>query len=545
MSGKEKGYRIRYTLGKGKRGEITLSSKTAPTVAAEFTRLVLALADFHREGARLTLRDKQSIEILPTALREKLISHNLIEGKPDEVIPTLGVFLKKYFASRPDKSQSMHKRIQNYLTEYFGENKRIDLITPVEAAGIKQYLMNERKKPKGKRGGCLSETTIDRAVVSFKNCFKTAVDWGYLKVSPFANVKGGKTSNRKRRHYVTPYEFQQALNSVEKVELKIIFVFARYAGLRIPSEIQDLKFSNFKFEENGDASFDISPLGKTGERVVPLFDELRPYFDILLKFAKPNQEYLFPKYRLCKGIGTLIRKRMAKAGLPIWTQFFTNCRRSCMKDKLEQGFTEREMTLVFGNTQDVRNEYYYFETERRKVAALARRQAAEAAENVPPDFPPSYSDDLVFPPDSPSFRISFWDEFNDDTPDEEVAFRLLCRQGWSHEKAHAHLLRAKDMSSFGKYVKSMREKVNAYRKGRISQWQFLPGAVIFAARLLWEHIKEIVYLPTEAGKYMEGQWLDELTEWRGDFLYSIPPCRFLLPFGERGCVMNDLLPKTK
>ena len=137
------------------------------------------------------------------------MAKGLIDGKPDEKIPTLGVLLKKYIASRPGKSPTMHKRIWNYLTEYFGENKRIDLITPEEAALMPQYLMNGRKKPKGKRGGCLSETTVERAIVSFKDVFARAIEWGYIKSNPFAKVKGGKTSNKLRRYYITDYEFQQ------------------------------------------------------------------------------------------------------------------------------------------------------------------------------------------------------------------------------------------------------------------------------------------------------------------------------------------------
>ena len=137
MKCKDKGHRIRYTLGKGKRGEITLSGKATPVVVAEFKELVKVLADYIHEGIEISKRDKRRIENLPPALREKLITHKLIEGTPDEVIPTLGVFLKKYFASRPDKSQHMHRRIWIYLTEYFGEHRRLDLITPAEAAGDK------------------------------------------------------------------------------------------------------------------------------------------------------------------------------------------------------------------------------------------------------------------------------------------------------------------------------------------------------------------------------------------------------------------------
>jgi len=147
-----KGWRIVFTDNNGV-GELTLPSGVEEAVYKETKRLTLLLAKRKRFGRALSDPDQAAVDNFYPFVRDKWIAKGLIDGKPSEKIPTLGAFLKSYFASRPEKDSKQHQAIWNYLTEYLGENTRIDLITPAKAAGIKNYLMNERPLPKGKRGG--------------------------------------------------------------------------------------------------------------------------------------------------------------------------------------------------------------------------------------------------------------------------------------------------------------------------------------------------------------------------------------------------------
>ncbi|MDR1268448.1 MAG: hypothetical protein LBK82_02880 [Planctomycetaceae bacterium] len=92
--------------------------------------------------------------------------------------------------------------------------------------------------------------------------------------------------------------------------------FARYAGLRIPSEIRDLRFTSFSASclSTGNGIFQVPTSGKTGTRCIPFFIELVPYLKAIHEKSKPEQEFVFEKYRNCKNVGTLIKKKMRKAG---------------------------------------------------------------------------------------------------------------------------------------------------------------------------------------------------------------------------------------
>jgi hypothetical protein len=322
---------VTFTTSKG-RGRFELSSDIELRHYKETKRLAKLFADYERIGRSIGSSDLASYEALPSKVKDQFIKHGLREGTKSQKIPTLGVLLNKYFASRGNKSSD--KRMWDYLTEYFGEHKRIDLITADEAAGIKDYLKNKRKKPKGKRGGCLSDTTIDRAVNSFKVCFKTAVAWEYLKASPFE---------------------------------------------------------------------------------------------------------------------TVIKKRMIKVGLPVWQQFFVNCRRSCIRDKKDAGYTESDRTAMFGNSKMVREMHYDGEMGRSAIAALCRPRSGSGVPvpvNVPMVFPHSGEVEIFhfglpnherYFPTLPSDSSSVWAMIDNGAPYIEVIVAALLRCGYSGKTACGEL----------------------------------------------------------------------------------------------------------
>jgi integrase len=352
--------RITFTSRQNERREISVSHRYTESLFLEFKELVKLLSDTVRFGTRLSNRDALRVESLPLELRKKLITCNLIKAKLDEKIPMLSQLIEQYKVTRSGispHSQSLDRRIFNYVIEYFGKDKRIDLITPAEAAGIRPYLMNEREAGHGK----LCKSSTNKAITAVKPLFNFAVDCGYLSKSPFAKVKGGPTTTPERVYYVTYEEIELAIGACgDDVELAGVLALARYAGLRIPSEIRELRFTDFDAScfSTGEGLFRVPLSGKTGTRRVPLFRELVPYLKAIREKSKPEQEFVFEKYRSDRNVGTLIKTKMQKAGLKIWEKFFINQRSSCQTDKERLGWSRSVMDAVFGNTELVRIQHY-------------------------------------------------------------------------------------------------------------------------------------------------------------------------------------------
>ncbi|MDR1480438.1 MAG: hypothetical protein LBJ00_16005 [Planctomycetaceae bacterium] len=296
---------------------------------------------------------------MPILFRDKLETEKLIEPSPDKRRITIYRLIDEYKKTRVGLKENtlIHdKRVYSYLIEYFGGNKWIDEITPCEATGIRDYLTNIREGGKGK----LLPTSTNKIIVAIKPIFRYACDCRFLEVSPFEKVKGGSTSNPERQYYVSYDEIKSAIDACgNNVEMAGILAFARYAGLRIPSEINDLKFSDFTFSVFGvKGSFKVPKTGKTGVRKVPFFEELRPHFMSIYSAKQPNQEYVFERYRKHVNPAPEIQKKMRKKGLPIWEKFFVNLRSSCITDKEYKGWNEATMNAVFGNTENVRIKHY-------------------------------------------------------------------------------------------------------------------------------------------------------------------------------------------
>lgn len=373
MKKKSKNRPLRFYFRDEKgRHEITLSRKCL-AIEAEFRDLLQFLADSKNYGTRLSVQTLRRVENLPLEPREKLVASGLIEATPAEKaakIPTLSVFLDRYKITRVGVkpwSVQRDKKLFNYLLEYLGPNKRIDKITREEAEGIRKYLMQDRKAGKGR----LAESSTNKVISEIKSIFRYAVDWELIAQSPFEKVKGGKTTNPERQYYVSRQEIEAAMEACTgHPELAKLLAFGRFAGLRIPSEIHELKFSDF--ETHGDGGIFTVRQGKTGRRRIPVFDDLRPYFEALQAAAKPGQVYVFEKYRNCRNPAVLIKDYMVKAGLVPWEKFFTNLRSSCQTDKEREGYSRSEMDAIFGNSEKIRQQHYIQPLPDVEYAALGR-----------------------------------------------------------------------------------------------------------------------------------------------------------------------------
>ena len=248
-------------------------------------------------------------------------------------------------------TQSKYAGYADYLIGFYGADRRIDTITPADAAMHKTWLATERIP-------VLVESTITRAIRAFRTFFTFAVDLCFIDCNPYKTLKVEKERDETRVDYVSIEEVEQLIKFCKHPELKFIVALARLTGVRVPHEIMNLRFSDFHLDRAASV-FVIPHKTKTGMREIPFFSELRPYFDLVKLQAKPEQEYVFEHYRRNgKNIGTLIRKARAKAGLRYWEKVFVNLRASRIIELEEAQYPESTLDAIFGNTAEVRRRHY-------------------------------------------------------------------------------------------------------------------------------------------------------------------------------------------
>ena len=91
-----------------------------------------------------------------------------------------------------------------------------------------------------------------------------------LSESPFAGLKGGDESNALRQRFIGIDVVAKVLEACPDADWRLIFTLARYGGLRCPSEVLGLKWTDVDWAKN-QLRID-SP--KTGLRFIPIFPEI-------------------------------------------------------------------------------------------------------------------------------------------------------------------------------------------------------------------------------------------------------------------------------
>jgi integrase len=136
-----------------------------------------------------------------------------------------------------------------------------------------------------------------------------------------------------RFHFVTADEARKVLAACHAAENRLLFALARYGGLRL-GEMYALTWRHVDFEGGRLAIPNLKLFPSTSCRVLPLFDELRPYLDesarkIVNAFGslQAHNPLLTETYQL----PNLLRRFAAinrRAGLDLWPNYFHSLRRS-------------------------------------------------------------------------------------------------------------------------------------------------------------------------------------------------------------------------
>jgi integrase len=192
----------------------------------------------------------------------------------------------------------------NRLTEHFGADVLLDAITPGQADDWLLW-MKVTKKYAG--------ATIGRTVKHAKRFFRSAVRLGFLRESPFVDLKSQKQTNDARKFFVPQEAVVQVLDILPDAEWRLIFALCRYGGLRCPSEHLALTWDDIDWAHD---RFSVkSP--KTGERLVPIFAELRPFLAAAFEAADDGAPHVITRRRgSAKRWGVLLERILSRAGIP-------------------------------------------------------------------------------------------------------------------------------------------------------------------------------------------------------------------------------------
>ena len=134
---------------------------------------------------------------------------------------------------------------------------------------------------------------------------------------------------------------------------------ARYCGIRVPSEMEGLKWDDVLFDQSRLLVTDPKRkrLAGMGKRVVPIIPEVLPRLEEHFDRAEAGEVHVFPTLRSKAGMSVLLTKRILKAGLEAWTRPWQNLRAG-RDTELADRLPEHVCTAWTGHSSTVANKHY-------------------------------------------------------------------------------------------------------------------------------------------------------------------------------------------
>ena len=167
-------------------------------------------------------------------------------------------------------------------------------------------------------------------------------------------------ANKAKEHFVSREDMGKILQACPNAEWRLTVSLCRYAGLRCPSEILELRREDIVWDQNKM----LVPRRKTERhaghetRVIPLFPELiEPLRDVFEQAAE-GAVYLITRYRSQNSkLRTQFNRIVQRAGLKPWPKPFQNLR-STRETELMETYPSHVVCACIGNSEAVARKHY-------------------------------------------------------------------------------------------------------------------------------------------------------------------------------------------
>ncbi len=216
---------------------------------------------------------------------------------------TLKAFIDHYRGTRADWSKGMRAQFDLATSDaerFFGADRWLDTITAADADAFRASLAVS-----------LSAETVHKRLRLIKHVFRVAVRSKLLREDPFADQRAANHGNRERMQYI-PMDTVSTVADELTGDHRLILLLARFAGLRIQSEANALRWPYVDF---GRETLLIFSRETGASRTVPMLPLLRD--DLLKAFERcpERAEFVIQRRQPLPPIRRAVELAIERAGL--------------------------------------------------------------------------------------------------------------------------------------------------------------------------------------------------------------------------------------
>ena len=384
ISDGKQSFRLVFTAG-GKRRTLYLGGireSSANKMKGRVEDLVTA--------AKLTIKLEDAslvwLQTVDLSIVDKLESFGLIVSPETKVIVedrrnadvdsdqtiTLLAFCQWYIKQRKsDCEKSTIRKITaslNQLCDYCREHETIESVNDLDAPMAFRFQLH--------RQSTKAEATVAKDVKIAKTAFSYGVKAGKIKANPFKNLKAGSDVNLDGAYIVPISDHEKLIDACPNSDWRTILALARLGGLRCPSELSNLKWTDVNW---GAGTVRLtSPKTKRygkAERTIPLFKRLEEALGDHFELTGEISEYVItfePLRRRGASLSTRFHRISVAAGVPKIQNPFRNMRLSAANDVSRlPGITPKNMVDWFGHDMKTALKHYHRTTQQDFDQALA------------------------------------------------------------------------------------------------------------------------------------------------------------------------------
>jgi integrase len=172
-------------------------------------------------------------------LADKLAAVGLIEERDSS---TLGEFTSSYINRRTDVEPQTRTNFsigRRRLIDFFGADCPLRKITPGDADAWLCWLKEN-----------YAEATAGKSVKWAKQFFRAAVRSKLIPSNPFDDLKPPSMANEARKRFIDRSTINRVIQACPDAEWRLIVALCRYGGIRCPSELLPLQWSEVNWERD-------------------------------------------------------------------------------------------------------------------------------------------------------------------------------------------------------------------------------------------------------------------------------------------------------
>jgi integrase len=289
------------------------------------------------------------------------------------VIVTLGTMLTAFMGTVDVKraTKVRMEQARTAMVDHFTEGRDVSTITERDAETWRAQLKADGYAP----------ATISRTVLYARQMFRWGVKRGMVPANPFADLKAGSQVNTARQVFIDRPTIAKVIDAAPDAAWRLLIALGRFGGLRIPSEALGMTWQDVDWEHNRLTIR--SPKTEhhegRGERIIPLFPEVREHLQTVYDQAPEGSVYVIHQYRNGQNINPQLHRIVKRAGLKVWPRAWHNLRAS-RQTELASSYPLHTVCAWIGNTKAIAAGHYLQVTDADWQRACAQRVQAVAVD---------------------------------------------------------------------------------------------------------------------------------------------------------------------